>query len=67
MKRCDDCVFCYRFIDESCDVPALRCHRNAPAIGPWANRWPSVKADEWCGEFKERKSMEDGPIYTHLT
>jgi hypothetical protein len=60
-RECRDCRFC-REIGES-----LHCVRNAPTPDPITGqaRWPTVRADDYCGRFRDTapdpRSEIDGP------
>lgn len=57
-RACEDCIFFYplRTIAESESGAAPtegECHRNPPAFDPesdYLGVWPTVEADDWCGE-----------------
>lgn len=42
------------------DLPSDRgqCRQASPRVGYWENRWPIVREDEGCGQFKLRESPD---------
>lgn len=55
---CDRCIF-------SCDVTAnfdktfheIECRRHAPTVSGDVS-WPTVRPNDWCGEFVDDGSLE---------
>lgn len=48
MKTCESCVYC----DKITNVHNWTCHRYPP-------QWPTVYANNWCGEFKPDEMIND--------
>ena len=61
MKKCKDCKWLYDVTPTNSELPPLpqyECRRYAPQIlhgsgTGWSDKkWPTVKQDDWCGEFE---------------
>jgi hypothetical protein len=46
------CSSCRYFFPDQHDLG--QCRRNPPQIGPRGEQWPTVAADDWCGEWVVR-------------
>jgi len=64
----ENCGGCKFWVKDQSDPMAGWCHRNPPTlfvnfhaddVEGEASFWPSVGADEWCGEFRWGKSSVD--------
>jgi|688.fasta_scaffold94626_5 hypothetical protein len=49
-QRCSGCRY---FFPDQHDLG--QCRRNPPQIGPRGGQWPTVAADDWCGEWVARE------------
>lgn len=45
------------------DLPANhgQCRQASPRVGYWEKRWPPVRADEGCGQFKPKEEADGVP------
>lgn len=56
-RSCTDCVYSNE------EYQVLKCRRYAPkpATGGDETKWPTVRSDDWCGEFVTRVSRRPVP------
>ena len=66
MDRCNNCQF-YDRQDKGSGVG--QCRRQAPALSPINAKaymiegvWPTVRDDDWCGEWSAIKRKADAPM-----
>lgn len=58
-RACKDCKYCYGSEPNKLGKIWYECRKNPPQMltdmdTPLHSAWPSVKANDWCGEFKKR-------------
>lgn len=58
IENCGKCKFWKQ--RETHDLNRLadfgKCRRKAPENHVVADRWPTTKMNEWCGEYEEKKT-----------
>ena len=75
MEKCNVCQFYDRKNSRSAEARNMgQCRRNAPQLNPVNQKsymiegvWPTVRDDDWCGEFRSGTRRPEGKIGEPLT
>ena len=59
--NCNDCKYCVETNQLYTDVPRHECHKHPPSFVSISHTgcWPTVKPEDWCGEFSKRVNVKD--------